>query len=244
MNEMKNNDSGRPPALRFLVIITPEDVRKKLEAVLTSYRIPVFFQLRGKGTVPSKMIDMIGLGSVTRLVTVGVMLSGIVHELLRDLDREIQVSRKGRGIIFTIPVTGLQNPVLGLLRSSDRDYFEKEIGERVENDMAQVNEKGKYMAVIAVVNMGYSEDVMEVARGAGAKGGTVLKGLRSAGAAAASHFGISLKEEQEFVLMLVPRESKSAVMSGINTSYGLRSEAHGMIFSLPVDETVGLGQYE
>ena len=52
--------------------------------------------------------------------------------------------------------------------------------------------------------------------------------------------GISMQEEEEFVVIVTPREKKAAVMNAISDACGLRTDAHGIILSLPVDEVIGL----
>ena len=75
-----------------------------------------------------------------------------------------------------------------------------------------------------------------------ARGGTVMKGRRRNSEHASQYFGISLQEEQEFVMIVVPREKKCEIMSAITTSCGLKTPAHGMVISLPVDDVMGLEQ--
>ena len=47
-------------------------------------------------------------------------------------------------------------------------------------------------------------------------------------------------EEQDFVLILVPRENKSEVMDAITTKCGIKTEAHGIVTAFPVDEVFGI----
>jgi len=53
-------------------------------------------------------------------------------------------------------------------------------------------------------------------------------------------FGISVQAEKEIVAILAPREIKNDIMKAINQSVGLATQAHGIIFSLPVDNIAGL----
>ena len=47
---------------RMLITITREEEEKRLEEVLQSMHIPIFFQARGQGTAPSEILDLFGLG--------------------------------------------------------------------------------------------------------------------------------------------------------------------------------------
>ena len=87
---------------------------------------------------------------------------------------------------------------------------------------------------------GYSDDVVDAARNAGAKGGTVMKGRRRSSEQVSHHFGISMQEEQDFVMIVVPRDKKNETMAAITGVCGLGTDAHGIVLALPVDEVMGL----
>ena len=91
-----------------------------------------------------------------------------------------------------------------------------------------------------MVESGCSDDVIDAARSAGARGGTVVKGRRRNSERASQHFGIPIQEEQDFVMIVVPRDKKGEIMSAISQACGLRTEAHGVVLSLPVDDVMGL----
>ena len=96
--------------------------------------------------------------------------------------------------------------------------------------------------VVAIVNRGFTDLVMDAALPAGARGGTVVH-ARGAGAQEASQFlGITIQPEKEMVLILVNREQKIPVMQAITRSAGLNSEGHGLVFSLPVSDVMGVSR--
>ncbi|MCD7766569.1 MAG: P-II family nitrogen regulator [Lachnospiraceae bacterium] len=93
---------------------------------------------------------------------------------------------------------------------------------------------------MAIVDRGYSETVMEAARLKGATGGTVINSRRVGTEEAMRFWGISVQPERELVLILADRSEKKSIMKAIGESCGMRSEAHGVVMSLPVDSVVGL----
>ena len=95
-------------------------------------------------------------------------------------------------------------------------------------------------AIWVALSNGYSSDAIDAARSAGAMGGTILKGRRQNSERISRKLGISMQEEEEFVIIVTPREKKAAVMNAISDACGLRTDAHGIILSLPVDEVIGL----
>ena len=98
-----------------------------------------------------------------------------------------------------------------------------------------------YDLIVAIVSEGYVDDAMEAARAAGAAGGTIIRSRSLSNAKAEQFIGISVHEETEVLLILSKREGKMAIMEAISNSAGLKTEAGGVLFSLPVDRTVGVG---
>jgi len=98
----------------------------------------------------------------------------------------------------------------------------------------------KYEMIFCIINAGFSETVMEAAREAGARGGTVIRARGTAGKEAEELFKITIHPDKEVVMILVPENIKDAVMSAVYSSAGLNTAGQGIAFSLPVNKTVGL----
>lgn len=76
----------------------------------------------------------------------------------------------------------------------------------------------------AIVNEGYAEDVMDVAREQGARGGTILNARGVAREEAAAFFGISLNIEKEIVMMVVPKTIKDNILNAIYKEMGMEKK--------------------
>lgn len=98
----------------------------------------------------------------------------------------------------------------------------------------------KFEAIICIVNSGFSEAVMEAARGCGARGGTVINARGTAKEETEKLFNISIHPEKEIVLILVPVDIKEAILHAVYQQVGLNTEGQGIAFSLPVDDVVGI----
>lgn len=97
--------------------------------------------------------------------------------------------------------------------------------------------ENKYELVVCVVNAGFSQNVMEAARAAGAKGGTVLRARGSANPESEEFFNIKIQPDKELVMILVPKSIKDDVEKAVYKEAGIADEAKGIIFSLPVNRT-------
>ena len=94
--------------------------------------------------------------------------------------------------------------------------------------------------VFAIVNSGFAEDVMEVAREQGVRGGTILNARGVVREEAAAFFGITLHADKEILMMVVEREIRDKVLNAIYKEMGMAKKAKGIAFSLPVSDVAGL----
>ena len=102
-------------------------------------------------------------------------------------------------------------------------------------------EKFDYELVMAIANAGTTDIVMNAARAAGARGGTVIHGKGTGSGDAQKFHHISIADEKEVVLIVAAAEIKSAVMYSILEKAGPGSAAGTLVFSLPVSEAAGFG---
>ena len=98
----------------------------------------------------------------------------------------------------------------------------------------------EFQMVICIVNTGFSPIVMEAAKEAGARGGTIIHGRGTANREAEKLFQIVVQPDKEIVMIIVKSEIKDQVLKSINAKAGLETEGQGIAFSLPVDRTAGI----
>ena len=107
-----------------------------------------------------------------------------------------------------------------------------------------MNTDRKYDLVITIINHGDADIVMEAAKEAGAKGGTVLTARSLGTKEAAKFFGISIQEEKEIVLIVVEKEMRKDIMKEIYKVAGLNTKSRGISLSLPIDDVIGISSLE
>ncbi len=98
-------------------------------------------------------------------------------------------------------------------------------------------ENFNYELVVCIVNAGFSTNVMEAARSAGAKGGTILRARGSANPESEEFFNITIQPDKETLLILVPTSIKDDVVKAVYKECGPATDAQGITFSLPVNRT-------
>ena len=98
--------------------------------------------------------------------------------------------------------------------------------------------------IFAIVNSGFADDVMDVAREQGVRGGTILNARGVAKEDAAAFFGITIHAEKEILMMVVEKDIRDNVLNAIYKEMGMAKAAQGIAFSLPVSDVAGLVQIE
>ena len=98
----------------------------------------------------------------------------------------------------------------------------------------------EHEVIFAIVNSGYAEDVMEVAREQGVRGGTILNARGVVREDAAAFFGITLHADKEILMMVVEKSLRDRVLNAIYKEMGMAKKAKGIAFSLPVSDVAGL----
>ena len=98
--------------------------------------------------------------------------------------------------------------------------------------------------IFVIVNSGYAEDVMDLARELGVRGGTILNARGVAKEEAAAFFGITLHEEKEILMMVVEKALRDTVLNAVYKEMDMAKAAKGIAFSLPVSDVAGLVQSE
>ena len=83
---------------------------------------------------------------------------------------------------------------------------------------------------------------MEAAKGAGARGGTVLSGRGTGNSDAQQFFGVTVTPEKEIVIIVVPKRIRDLVLSAVNAGAGMNTKGMGIAFSCPIADVVGLGE--
>jgi nitrogen regulatory protein PII len=94
--------------------------------------------------------------------------------------------------------------------------------------------------IVVICEKGYNGIVMDAARDAGARGGTVIRAKGTGSQYTDKFFGLSIAEEKEIVYIVSSTSKKSSIMKAIMENAGADTGAHAVVFALPVTDTAGL----
>lgn len=102
-----------------------------------------------------------------------------------------------------------------------------------------MQQHGNVKTLFIVVNAGFSNDVIALARKAGAQGATIIN---ARGESAIHHMfmGITIDSEKEILLCLVEESVAQRVMDTLKEKAGQDTPAHSVCFTMPVERILGL----
>lgn len=222
-------------AFQILFLIAPPKLSAKAEEIFKKEHIPMQYHIRAKGTATSEVMDTLGLGDTEKDITISMMSKNFADELLVKLRKKLHLGMPNSGIAFTITMSSGSGCMIKLIEETESVY--------ANNDTERSNFKpmeSEYTMIMAMVNPGFSEEVMKASRPVGASGGTVLHSRRVGSEEALKFWGTSLQEEREIILIIAEKKNKLPIMKAINEKCGMSSEAQGIVMSFPVDSTEGL----
>lgn len=101
-----------------------------------------------------------------------------------------------------------------------------------------------FEVIFAIVNSGYGDDVMSVAREQGVRGGTIVNARGVINEDAAAFFGITLHADKEILMMVVEKDIRDKILNALYKEMEMSKKAKGIAFSLPVSDVAGLAQQQ
>lgn len=229
----KQTPQKLPNRTKALVSIVNRDDERELKEILDDVSVALSFTFAGTGTARSAVLDYLGIGNTEKSFVVSLIPESDEETIMRELRARMSLYLVGRGISFTVPLTAVSEIVANGLQSAATE-------KTIDGSKVMKDEQRQYDLIIAAMAANFVDDAMTAARAAGAAGGTVVRGRSLSNDKAEQFIGISLMHEQELLFILTTREHKLDIMKTLSEKVGLKSEAGGVIFSLPVDRTAGI----
>lgn len=220
----------KPVLLKMLVSILDRGKGARAVELYQQKHLHFHFASLGHGTANSLILDYLGLGETEKDIVLTIIPAPMVHTVLSEAEERFQLQQPGKGIVFSMPLSGVSGAISQVIKQEPIVLPE---GEEVE--MEHHND-----LILAVVNQGSSDIVMDAARSVGARGGTVMHARRLGHEHVEQVSGIHIEPEKEIIAILANRSEKHEIMQAISKAAGITTDSRGMLFSLPVDEIVGL----
>jgi len=220
-----------PNNLKLLTIIVDDNKKSQINKIIKKYNLFFNYTIPGYGSASSSLLEYFGLNEVKKQIYISVIPDKLQTEIMTKLNKSLAIQEIGTGICFTIPI------------SSSVKYLQDvyETTSIYEEEQKMISNK-KYHLIITITEEGYSEKVMNVAKKNGATGGTLIKGSGLGNKDALKFLGFSIEPEKDIILIVANTTIKTKLMQEITKEVGLNTKGKGICFSLPIDQTMGLGE--
>lgn len=222
-----------PNRIKLLISIVNRNEDARLNEILDEFSISLSFTFAGTGTARSQVLDYLGIGETEKAVILSLIPESDEEAIMREIRAKLSLYLAGKGISFTVPLTGISEIVANGLLGAAKD-------KSIDGRKIMQNADRQYDLIIVAMEANHVDEAMTAARIAGAAGGTIIRSRSVNNEKAEQFIGISLTQEQEILLILTKREGKLAIMQALSDRVGLKTDAGGVIFSVPVDKTAGI----
>jgi len=98
----------------------------------------------------------------------------------------------------------------------------------------------KFQLIIALINPGFSDLVMNAAREQGARGGTIIHARGTGNKEIEKKYGVVITPDKEMIMILVSEKIVDDVLAAIYKVAGLSTDGQGIAFTIPVEDVAGL----
>ncbi|MCL1988659.1 MAG: hypothetical protein FWG64_11940 [Firmicutes bacterium] len=234
-------------SMQILMAVIDRSNIKTMVKLLEKKGVLLFFQINGRGTAKSEVLKAFGLSDTEKSVVTCILEKAEIKPVMTAIIERLELNQPGNGIAFTFPITAISGGLARLLESVGEEKLEQEnILTELERqsklkEKAETSEtKVKHEMVIAIVRSGHSEEIMNAAKLAGARGGTVIHARQAAADKTAKFFGIALQPERDFVLIVTEATNVTNLLKKMTTACGIKTPAKGIMMSVPLTQCVGI----
>lgn len=169
--------------------------------------------LVGRGTRNSSLLRFLSIDDVQRDILLTLVQDDQLEVILKEIKNYTHTHKHDEGIAFVVKTGG------------------NSMNEQQDNDLISV-----------IVNRGFADDVMEAARKAGARGGTILHARGTGKSDDEKFFGITIVPEKEQILILADKTNTLAIQNAIKNLPCLDAPGMGILYTTPVEHFVQLGK--
>ena len=215
----------------FMITITERAREKAFIRLYSEHGVDISFITYGNGTATSKVLNTFGLEASEKAVMGSFITTENFAPIKKDLQRRFHIDVPGTGVVFVIPLSAMggKKQLNFLLGSQEYVRGEESVMKNTETEL-----------IVVIANHGHSDTIMEAARSAGVRGGTIIHAKGTAAHGTDKFMGMVLAEKKEMLYMVVDSASRDNVMRAIMDNAGIKTDARAVVFSLPVTATAGM----
>lgn len=181
----------------------------------------------GRGTVQSKLLNLFAISEIRKEIVMMLTTSNVARKTMDAIYQELHLEKPNHGIAFTTSVSMLAGT--------------RNVGEIVDKKIVQRSEvTSMYQNITIIVDKGKAENVMEAAKKAGAKGGTIINARGSGIHETTKLFAMDIEPEKEKVMILSEEQYTKGIVDKIYEELEIDKPGNGIIFVQDVLQTYGI----
>lgn len=179
----------------------------------------------GTGTVNNKILEFLDITDIRKEIVLMVAEKKVAYDALEAISAKFRLDKPNNGIAFSSSILN----VFGT-----KSYNGSGVRENggVENTM--------YNSIFVVVDKGKAEEVVDSAKKAGARGGTIINARGSGIHENSKLFLMDIEPEKELILILSEHKITDTIVDSIRKDLKMDEPGNGIIFVQEVSKTYGL----
>ena len=204
--------------------------------ILNHHEVAMSCVCHGSGTATNDIYHVLGFDESKKQVVTSLCKKRNWPAIRKDLEERFAISSYAKGIAFVANVDSLCGVSVYKFVTNTRPMGL----DKGDIPMEEINKNDNYEMIMAIVNDGYTDLVMDAAKKAGARGGTVLTARGTGNKDIEKFFGVVITPEKQIVMILVPKDMKDAVIASIYKECGINTKGQGIAFAMPVSDVIGI----
>lgn len=222
----KGNQTNR---IMLVFSIIMRGKAKKYIENLEKHGMGFHMRANGVGTAPSEMMDIFGLGTNDKDIVITLAPENIINSYCFDMNKEIGGAYEYGGLMMCIRLSAISRLASELVARASTETD-------TTGGKKKVKSGQKHQLILVSVNQGYTDEVMQTARIAGAMGGTVMRANLSESSMIEQLGETKVQQEREIITIFAPAGTAAKIMEDVNRNHGVMSDANGIVMALPVDK--------
>ncbi len=178
---------------------------------------------QGEGTNPSPILNFLGISEIHKEVLMLAVTRDLSQQLFTAMKDEFKMDKRYKGIAFVVP-------------------FQQWLPDApASGDNYDRTKPPPFVCLMTIMDKGKAEECMEIARKAGARGGTIVH-AHGAGVPQNFYFPLLIEPQKDLLMIIASRLQAPPIQEAIYKGMQLEEKGNGILFALPVLRTIGLYQ--
>ncbi len=194
------------------IAIVPDECTESVISSISKSGASNIISIPARGTAEKALLQSLGLGQTKKNLIAFRQTAEISFSVCKLCNDAMSGHKEKNGIVFTV-----------IMRKKNMD-------KKVEN-----------LVICVIVNAGYAEAVMQEARKAGARGGTIINARGTGKEQDMDFFGIQIVPEKEMLVMVAETELANKLVDVVKSLPLLEKPGSGLVFTLEVENCKRLG---